>query len=137
MREDFHGPRFEFTIMSTFAALGLVLVAIGIFSVTSYAVSLRTKEIGVRMALGAERTTVLSMVLKRGLGQLTVGSLMGLGASVVLTRFVRELLWGAPANDPWVFSVAVAVLILIGCAACVLPAVRAARVDPMAVLRCE
>ena len=137
LREDFHGPRFEFTIMGTFAALGLLLVAIGIFSVTSYSVSVRAKEIGVRMALGADRSSVLTMVLKRGLGLLAVGILIGLGVSVVLTRFVRDLLWGVPASDPWVFSAASAILLLIGSVACVAPALRAAWVDPIAVLRCE
>jgi len=137
LREDFRGPRFEFMIMGTFAALGLALVAIGIFSVTSYSVSLRTREIGVRMALGADRSRVLGMVLRRGFGQLAIGSLMGLGVSVALTRFVRDLLWGAPADDPWVFSAAIAVLLFMGSAACVLPALRAACVDPVAVLRCE
>jgi len=137
LREDFHGPRFEFMIMGTFAALGLVLLAIGIFSVTSYSVSLQTKEIGVRMALGADRSTVVSMVLKRGVGQLAVGSLIGLTVSAALIRFVQDLLWGAPSNDPWVFSAAVAILLLIGSVACVLPALRAAWVDPIVVLRCE
>lgn len=137
LQKDFRGPRFEGMILGTFAVLGLVLVAIGIFSVTSYSVSVRMKEIGVRMALGADRTSVLGMVVKRGLGQIAVGSLMGLGVSVVLTRFVRDLLWGAPAIDRWVFSAAFAILVLIGSAACVVPALRAAWVDPIEVLRCE
>jgi MacB-like periplasmic core domain len=137
LREDFHGPRFEGMILGTFAVFGLGLVAIGIFSVTSYSVSVRTKEIGVRMALGADRTTVLRLVLRRGLGQLAVGSLAGLSVSLVLTRFVRDLLWGTPANDPPVFAAAFAVLLLIGSAACVLPALQAAWVDPIVVLRCE
>lgn len=137
LEEEFRGPRFEFLVLGTFGALGLVLVSIGVFSVMMYSVSLRTREIGVRIALGAERGRVVRMVLKRALSQLAAGSLIGVGASMALTRLVKVLLWGVPATDPLVFSSAVTVLLLIGSSASVIPALRAARIDPLAAIRCE
>jgi len=137
LREDFRGPRFEFMILGTFAAIGLVLVSIGVFSVMTFSVSSRTREIGVRMALGAERSGVLRMVLQNGLRQLGAGVLIGLIISVALTRLIRGLLWGVSASDPWVLCSAVVVLLLVGLGASLLPALRAASTDPLIALRCE
>jgi putative ABC transport system permease protein len=131
------GPQFTLIILTILAAIGLLLVLIGIFSVMAYTVSLETHEIGIRMALGAQQSDVLRMVLKKGLILILAGTLAGLVASVALTRLMASEIWGVSATDPWTFS-AVAILILAaGLIACLFPARKAARVDPLLSLRYE
>jgi putative ABC transport system permease protein len=137
LKKEFRPPQFEFMMFGAFAAIGLVLVVIGVFSVMTYTVSLRTHEIGVRMALGAEKSNILGMVLRKGMALIGAGILIGLGASFGLTRFVSSFLWGVSATDPWVFAGAVAAILAVGSAACLLPALRAAQVDPLITLRNE
>ena len=137
LKEEFRAPQFEFMILATFAGIGLVLVVIGVFSVITYSVSLRTHEIGVRMALGAAQSNILAMVLKKGMALIAIGILIGLLASLTLTRFLTSLLWGVSSTDPWAFAVAVAAILTVGSAACLLPARRAAQVDPLITLRYE
>jgi putative ABC transport system permease protein len=131
------GPQFTLIILTTLAGVGLLLVLIGIFSVMAYTVSLQTHEIGIRMALGAQQFDVLSMVLKKGVTLILSGMLAGLVASLAMTRLMATQIWGVSATDPWTFS-AVAVLILaVGLTACVFPARKATRVDPLVSLHYE
>ncbi|HTM90663.1 MAG TPA: ABC transporter permease [Terriglobales bacterium] len=136
-RNTYSKPEFGMILLSIFAGLGLVLVAVGVFSVMSYSVSLRTHEIGIRMALGAERGAILRMVLFHGLGLIAVGVAAGEAGSAFLTRFISGQLWGVSARDPITFALVVAVLLAVGVAACLVPAKRATGVDPLIALRYE
>jgi putative ABC transport system permease protein len=130
-------PRFGLILFAVFALIGLSLVAIGIFSVMAYSVSLQTHEIGIRMALGAPRSEVLKMVLQRGLTMIAIGIAAGELASLGLTRLARSQIWGVSASDPLTFGAVLAVLIAVGVAACLVPARRATQVDPLIALRYE
>ena len=133
----FAEPQFILFVLGAFGAIGLVLVIMGVFSVMAYTVSLRTHEIGIRMALGAAERDVLRMVLKSGLVLVTAGALAGVIMSLALTRLVASQIWGVSATDPWTFSVVVLVLFVAGLAACLLPARRATQVNPLIALRSE
>jgi ABC-type antimicrobial peptide transport system permease subunit len=100
-------------------------------------VSLQTHDIGVRMALGAQQADILRMVLRKGLALVIAGIAIGLAASFALTRLLASELWGVSASDPLTFSAVVAVVVTVGAAACLLPARRATRVDPLIALRDE
>jgi len=130
-------PRFALVLLAIFAGVGLVLVAIGVYSVIAYTVSRQTQEIGVRMALGARRSDVLGMVVRMGLRLIVLGVVIGLLASVAATRVLANQLSGVSARDPITLIAAVAVMTLAGLAACYFPARRATRVDPMVALRYE
>jgi putative ABC transport system permease protein len=119
-----------------FAAL-VVLAAIGIYGVMSYMVSQRTREIGIRMALGARQSSVLAMVLRSGFGLVLIGCAIGLGAAAALARLVRTMLFGVSATDPLTFGGVPVFLALVALLACYLPARRAASVDPLIALRQE
>ncbi|HUJ32042.1 MAG TPA: ABC transporter permease [Candidatus Acidoferrum sp.] len=136
-KSDYAEPEFLLVLFAAFAAIGLLLVVIGIFSVMAYTVSLQTHEIGVRMALGAQPDNILSMVLKKGAALIAVGLVVGVGMSLVLTRLIKSRLWGVSANDPWTFTGVAAVVIAAGLVACLVPARRATRVDPLVALRYE
>jgi putative ABC transport system permease protein len=123
--------------MGAFAGIGMLLVVIGIFSVMAYTVSLRTHEIGVRMALGAQRSDVLRMVLGRGSILIGVGIAIGLLASFGLTRYLANQVWGISVTDPWTYCIVVVGVIAVGVAACLSPARRASKVEPMTALRYE
>jgi putative ABC transport system permease protein len=129
--------RVSMLLVVAFAALALILGSIGIYGVVSYSVGRRTHEIGVRMALGAHQGQILGMVLRNGLGLIAAGVAIGLLASAGLTRLISSELWGVSATDPWTFAAVVTVLAASGSAACLLPAWRAARVDPTRALRYE
>lgn len=130
-------PEFGVSLSGPLAGIALLLVVIGVFSVMAYTVSLRTQEIGVRMALGAQDADVLRMVLKNGFMLLVAGVLLGLGTSFALTRFLASQIWGVSATDPWTFGAVVALVLAVGLAACYWPARRAAEVDPLVALRYE
>jgi len=130
-------PRFAVASIGAFAAIGLILVATGVFGVMAYQISLRTREIGIRMALGAQPAGVFRMVIGGGLRLIAAGIALGALASVALARLLASQLWGVGPSDPASFAAAVAVLLASGLAACYLPARRAARLDPVAALRCE
>ena len=130
-------PRFDVILFGLFATIGLVLAAIGIFSVLAYSVSLQTREIGIRMALGAQQSAVLRMVIKKGLALIAIGVVIGEFASLALTRFVRSELWYVSPHDPATFAAVLVVLITVGIGACILPAHRATQVDPLVALRHE
>ncbi len=130
-------PRFSVILLGVFAGVGLLLVALGVFSVIAYTVSRQTHEIGIRMALGAGRPDVLRMVLWMGLQLLGLGVGVGLLASFGVTRVVANQLWGVSPRDPATLAVVVAVVVIAGLAACYFPARRATRVDPLIALRYE
>jgi len=134
---SYAGPTFGLILLGVFASVGLVLVAIGVFSVMAYSVSLRTHEIGIRMALGASNSTVLKMVLRKGLRLIGVGIVLGLLASIALTRLVASQFWGVSPHDPLTFVGVMLVLTVVGTVACLVPARRATRVDPLVALRYE
>jgi putative ABC transport system permease protein len=129
--------RVNMLLVVTFAALALILGSIGIYGVVSYSVGRRTHEIGVRMALGAHQGQILGMVLRNGLELIAAGVAIGLLASAGLTRLISSELWDVSATDPWTFAAVVTLLAASGFAACLLPAWRAARVDPTRALRYE
>jgi putative ABC transport system permease protein len=134
-RDSVASPRLTALLLGIFALVALVITAAGIGGVLALSVSQRTVEIGVRMAMGAERGAVMRMVLGQGLGLVLAGLALGLAGAVLLSRLVERLLFGVPATDP-VTYVAVAVLLLaVAAAACLLPARRAASVDPLVALR--
>jgi ABC-type antimicrobial peptide transport system permease subunit len=129
--------RFTMIVLSGFAFLGLVLAAIGIYGVLAYSVARRTREIGVRMALGAARVRVVQMVLSDSLMPVLLGAAVGVVGAIVLTRLMRSLLYGISATDPLTFAVVVVVLLAVAVLASVVPAARASRVDPIVALREE
>jgi putative ABC transport system permease protein len=131
------GPQFTLIILITFGGIGLLLVLMGIFSVMAYTVSLQTHEIGIRMALGAQQNDVLRMVLKKGLVLIATGTIAGLAAGLALTRLISSQIWGISPTDPWTFSAVAALILPIGLAACLFPALKAARVDPLISLHYE
>ncbi|HMB27845.1 MAG TPA: FtsX-like permease family protein, partial [Blastocatellia bacterium] len=129
--------RFNMSLLGLFAALGLVLAAVGIYGVIACVVSQRTHEIGLRMALGAQASDVMKMVVRRGMAPAMIGVAVGLGASYALTRLMKSLLFGVSATDPLTFIVIALSLGLVALLACWIPSRRAAKVDPMIALRCE
>jgi putative ABC transport system permease protein len=114
-----------------------VLVAIGVYSVIAYTVSRQTHEIGIRVALGASRADVLIVVLRMGLLLVGIGIAAGIAGSIGATRLIASQLWGVKSWDPVTIGAVVLVVLLAGLAACVIPARRAARVDPLQALRYE
>lgn len=129
--------RFTTWLLTVFAFIALTLAAAGIYGVISYSVSQRTREIGIRMALGAERADVMKLVVGHGMLPALIGLLIGIGGSIGVTRFMSSLLFNVSVTDPATFGVIGTVLLLVAIAACYLPARRAAKVDPMIALRCE
>jgi putative ABC transport system permease protein len=123
------------TLLALFGAVALALSAIGIYGVLAFAVVQRVREFGIRQALGADRGSILSLVLRQGLLTVGVGILLGLGGSFWATRYLQRLLFGVGSHDPAVFAGVVALLFTIACAACYVPARRATRIDPIVALR--
>jgi predicted permease len=134
---SFAARRLSMMLLGVFAALALVLACVGIYGVISYLVGQRTHEIGVRMALGAQRNDVLQMVIGHGAKMALIGVAIGIGAALGLTRLMANQLFGVSAHDPLTFAGVAMLLILVAVAACYIPARRAMRVDPVVALRHE
>ena len=130
-------PRLLTVLLGLFGTMGLVLGALGLYGVLSYLVNQRTREIGVRLALGAQRRDVLRMVVSRGLALAGVGVAVGLLGALVLTRVMRGVLYGVTSSDPLTFVGVALVLLVVATIASVIPALRATRVDPLVALRAE
>ena len=135
--ESMARPRFLMTLLVGFAALALLLAAIGTYGVLSYLVSERRQEIGIRMALGAERATLLGMVMRHGLRLALVGLFLGLVGALAVTRLMQTLLFNVRPADPATMGVVAAVIASVALIACYVPARRATRVDPLVALRAE
>ncbi len=130
-------PRFQSVLLGAFGALGLLLAIVGIYGVISYSVTQRTHEIGIRMALGAEPSQVMHLILTHGLKLAVIGVVIGIGAALGLTRLMSSLLFGVSATDPLTFAGTALLLLGVALAACYIPARRAMKVDPMVALRYE
>jgi predicted permease len=130
-------PRFQAMLLTSFAAIGLILFAVGLYAVLSYTVAQRTPEIGVRMALGARREDVLRMFLSQGITLACVGAILGIVASFALARLIANLLFGVKPTDPLVFAITPVLIAAIALLASFIPAHRAMRVEPMVALKYE
>jgi predicted permease len=124
-------------LLSGFAALAVMLACVGIYGVVSYLVGQRTQEIGIRMALGAQRRHIMILVLGDGTRMSLTGAVLGMAGSLLLTRFMAKQLFGVSAHDPLTYASVAFLLMLVAIAACFVPARRAVRMDPMKSLRCE
>ena len=135
--ESVSQPRFYMALIASFAGIALVLAAVGIYGVISYAVSQRSRELGIRIALGASGANVMAHVLRPGIALAAAGVGIGLVASLALTRLIASLLFGVTPVDPVTFGAVAAVLLGVAVAACAVPARRASRVDPLVAMRSE
>jgi putative ABC transport system permease protein len=124
-------------LLASFAGVALVLSAVGIYGVLAYDVSQRTREIGIRGALGATRRQLAGMVVRQGLWKTSLGTATGLVGAAILSRFMASLLFEVSPIDPLVYASVTLLLGLVAAVACWMPARRAAKVDPMVALRCE
>jgi ABC-type antimicrobial peptide transport system permease subunit len=122
-------------LLSAFGLLALVLASIGLYGIMAYSVSLRKREIGLRMALGAARAGVIRLILKQGMSLVLTGVLIGFGAALLVGRLLSRMLYGVGASDPISVAGAAVVLLAVALLACYLPARRASRVDPLVALR--
>jgi predicted permease len=130
-------PRFRTLLLAVFATLAVCLAMAGVYAVMAYVVGQRSSEIGLRMALGAASGDVLRLVLRQGVAYAALGVAIGLAASLAATRLLEGLLFGVQPNDPWIYGAVATLAALVTLAACVVPALRAARVDPLVALREE
>jgi putative ABC transport system permease protein len=137
LSESLARRRFAMIALGLFAGVALLLAAVGIFGLMSYAVTERTREIGVRMAMGAESHNVLTLVIGQGMTLAGVGIGVGLAGALAMTRVIEKLLFGVTATDPLTFAIIASSLAVVALAACYLPARRAAKVDPIVALRYE
>jgi ABC-type antimicrobial peptide transport system permease subunit len=136
--EDALGAERMMTLLAVFFAVcALVVTAIGLYGTLSYATARRTAEIGVRMALGAKRGQVAAMVFGQNLWVVMGGTVAGVGVALLATRALASLLFGTSTRDPWVIAGSICALGITACAASLLPAIRASRIEPMVAIRCE
>jgi ABC-type antimicrobial peptide transport system permease subunit len=130
-------PRFQATLLAVFAGIALLLASVGIYGVTAHAVSQRTQEVGIRMALGTRGGDVVRLMLGQHLRPALVGTVFGLAASIVLTRMLQSFLYGVRPADPLTFAGTSLLLLAVALAACWIPVRRAMRVDPLIALRAD
>jgi predicted lysophospholipase L1 biosynthesis ABC-type transport system permease subunit len=130
-------PRFRTWLLGVFAAAGLTLTLVGIYGVVSYMAAQRTREIGIRVALGAQRSNVLQLVLSQGVRLTVIGAIAGVLGSLALARLLKSELFGIKPTDPVTLISAAVLMLLVALAACYLPARRATRIDPLEALRHE
>ncbi len=135
--ESVGDQRMHTVLLGVFAGVGLALALLGVYGVVSYSVARRTQEIGVRMALGAGQATVLRMVMRQGLTLVACGAAIGAAGALGAVRVIASELYGVKSSDPWTFTGSAALILIVGCLACWIPARRAMRVDPMVALRYE
>ena len=131
------GPRFTLVLLATFAVVALVLAAVGIYGVISYAVSRRTHEIGVRVALGASPATVVRLIITQGMRVVAVGVVIGLAGSLVASRLMTKLVYGVSVTDPLTYAGVAALLAAVALVASYIPARRATRIDPLVAMRAD
>ena len=129
--------RFSMSLLGVFAVLAMILASVGIYGVISYIVGQRTHEIGVRIALGAQKLDVLQLILGQGARLVLIGIVLGVGGALVLTRVMASQLFMVSRTDPLTFVAVAALLAMVALTACYVPARRAAKVDPMVALRYE
>jgi putative ABC transport system permease protein len=130
-------PRFEMVLLGIFAMVAVMLAAVGIYGVMSYSVSRRTREIGIRMSLGAGRTEVLRMVVQQGMTQVLAGATAGVLSALLLSQLMAKMLYGVKPNDPLTFCGVATILVLTALLAIFVPARKATRIQPMLALRDE
>jgi len=124
-------------LITAFTVVAVLLAALGIYAVITQVMAQRTHELGIRMALGAQRLDVLALVLRQGMGLTVAGMAIGLAGAFALTRLLEGMLFGVRPTDPFIYATVIVLLGAVALLACYLPARRAARVDPMVALRCE
>ena len=137
MEQQTADRRYTTGLLALFAALGVLLAGVGVYSVVSYVIAQRTNEIGLRMTLGAQRSDVLWMVISQGLSMAAVGAGTGMLGAWMARRAVAQLVFGISPADPATFLMAAALLVVLAALASYLPASRAAKLDPMVALRYE
>jgi putative ABC transport system permease protein len=130
-------PRLNAVLVAVFACVAMLIAAIGVYGVLSYSVNQRTREIGLRMAMGAPRSSVLRLIVREGMLVALAGIGAGLVGAAAVSRVLASLLYGVPERDPATFAGVAAALAVVALAACAAPAWRASKVDPMVALRCE
>jgi putative ABC transport system permease protein len=136
--DEVFAPRhFNLLLFGVFALAALLLAAVGLYGVLAYSVAQRTHEIGIRLALGAQKRDVLWLIVRQGLGLTLLGVALGLAAAMALTRVLQNLLYGISATDPATFASIALLLISVACLASFIPARRATKVDPLIALRHE
>jgi putative ABC transport system permease protein len=129
--------RFTFVLLGIFASVAAILAAVGLYGVMAYLVDDRTREIGIRVALGADRSQVIRIVVGNGMTLTLIGLVAGFVVSLAAVRLLRTMLYGVSMYDPWTFAAGAVVLALAAFLACYLPARRATRLDPMVALRAD
>jgi putative ABC transport system permease protein len=137
MSEIVAAPRFRTLLLALFAAIAVVLAMAGVYGVVSFLVSQRTQEIGLRMALGASAGQVVKMVLSQGVLMAAAGLVLGVAGAIAAARFLRSMLFEVTPFDPLTYCVVASLVALVTLGACLLPARRASRIDPMRALRQE